>query len=383
MSRIINRQRQLAEQGRIRLGYTTEASNGKTRPVRSETFILSSHSRSHVENAAAIWGGTVEDWQPMGNGAQQYRVITQTNVLPAILPPGDPLTQAYEQWSKGGCQRRCDGATEQFSGSPCLCLAEHGEQWFELGPRDVCVSKSRLRVLLPDMEGLGSWRMETGSFYATDEIAGMVDTIRGAVGDSVLVPVTLRIEPRTRISEGKTKHFVVPVLELRGVTAGALLSGEAQRTGVLASGGPAPGEQAALESGPAGDVPDLSVYHDLLAAATTSGECMGVYEQARDAGLFHGDVRGLDPAVQGLYAAIGDRGRELSASGDGGGRVPGDEVGDPDAVWQMVLAEAGRLGWGLTQVAEDFEARYGMVPGSASAGELAAYLLVLRSQDAA
>ena len=37
MSRILNRQRQLAEQGRLRLGLTTPASNGKSRPKASTT----------------------------------------------------------------------------------------------------------------------------------------------------------------------------------------------------------------------------------------------------------------------------------------------------------------------------------------------------------
>src|SRR4051812_41578546 len=111
MSRLINRQRQLAEQGRLRLGYTVPIPDkpGKSRPVRSETWILTSHSREHIDHAAQMWGGDVEEWQPMGNGSKQWRVITHAKAIDAILPPGDPLTQAYETWSKGGCQRRCDG----------------------------------------------------------------------------------------------------------------------------------------------------------------------------------------------------------------------------------------------------------------------------------
>lgn len=386
MSRILNRQRQLAEQGRIRLGFTTETSNGKTRPVRSETFVLTSHSREHIEHAASLWGGEVEHWQPQGNGAKQWRVITQATVIPAILPPGDPLTQAYEMWSKGGCQRRCDGMTEQFSGSPCLCLAQHGEQWFELGPRDVCVTKSRLKVLLPDMPGLGAWRLETGSFYATDEIAGMVDTIRGAVGDQVLVPVALRIEQRTRIAGGQTKHFVVPVLELRGVTAGALLSGEARSVGALASNEDPTRTPAAIEAGlstakPAEDVvlPTL----DDIAGATNVDVVYNI----------HRFLTSHDAMTPALDQACKDRVAALQASQPGDAAtapavpaVPSsDGDGDADAIWQRILATAGSFEdpWTTSQVIADYEQRYAMNPGEASAAELAAYLQVLQAEGRA
>jgi hypothetical protein len=64
VTRILNRRRQLAEQGRLRLGYTAQASNGKTRPVASATWVVTSHSQEYVEAAAALWGGSVERWQP-------------------------------------------------------------------------------------------------------------------------------------------------------------------------------------------------------------------------------------------------------------------------------------------------------------------------------
>jgi hypothetical protein len=376
MSRIINRQRQLAEQGRIRLGYTAEGNNGKTRPVRSETFILTSHSQEHIEHAAALWGGAVEHWQPMGNGVKQYRVITNAKSIPAILPPGDPLTQAYEQWTKGGCQRRCDGVTEQFSGSPCLCLAEHGDQWYELGARTVCVSKSRLKVLLPDMQGLGAWRMETGSFYATDEIAGMVDTIRGAVGDQVLVPVTLRIEPRTRVSGGQTKQFVVPVLELRGVTAGALLSGQAAQIGAIGTAHPTT-PPAAIEA-------SLDPYAEvtgLVESATTLDELAGIWDQARTAQLV-GSAAPDSPRLEAFVAAWKAKAHLIKdatqhpAGEDGVVDAEVVDDGDADTVWQQILTTAGSLPtpMALAEVQGDFQGRYGMSAAVASAAELRVYL---------
>lgn len=364
MSRILNRQRQMAEQGRLRLGYTVPGDKGP-RPIRSETWILTSHSREHIEAAAALWGGDVEKWQPMGHGHEQFRVITKANTIDAFLPPGDPLTQAYEQWGRGGCVVRCDGVTEQFSGSPCLCLTKYGEQWYERS-KDVCDSKSRLKVMLPDMPGLGVWRMETGSYYATDEIAGMVDTIRAAVGGAILVPVRLRIEQRTRVAGGQTKQFVVPVLDLRGVTAGALLAGQVDMKSVET-----PTARKAIESGKPAD--DLADYMAAVAEAEDAEALMAVYEQAKAAGVLGGNV----PKTHPLYVAISERHKALSAD-----QSAGDEV-DPDAVWRQILERAGQLGMTQTQLEEEFAAaNQGVVASAASAGELAAFLRTLQERAA-
>lgn len=389
-TRILNRQRQLAEQGRLRLGYTVPSDKGP-RPMRSETWIATSHSREHIERAATLWGGEAHEWEPMGNGAKQWRVITQTNSIPAILPPGDPLNQSYEQWNRGGCQRRCNGVTEELSGSPCICLAQHGETWFELGPREVCVSKSRLKVLLPDMPGLGSWRMETGSYYATDEIAGMVDTIRGAVGDSVLVPVTLRIEPRTRVAKGQTKQFVVPVVELRGVTAGALLSGQAIETRQLTTGDPEATTPLALQAND-----PFAVYRERVAQAESVDDLTAVWADMVEAHL----VGSAAPVTQAASeftvafkaraAAIKDQpggaAREGAGSAapstppaepDADGVVDAELVDEPDAdkVWADIVAEAGKHGMKTADLEQDVSTFLGGITSAeASGAELSEYL---------
>lgn len=347
MTRILNRQRQLAEQGRIRLGVTM-TSGGKTRPVASKTFVLTSHSREHIDKAAELWGGKVEEWQPQGNGAAQWRVITESSQIEAILPPGDPLSQAYEMWNRGGCVRRCDGVTESFSGSPCICFAQHGDDWHEERQGTVCDSKSRLKVLLADMPGLGSWRLETGSFYATDEIAGMVDVIRGAVGDAVMVPVRLRIEPRTRVAGGKTKQFVVPVLELRGVTAGALVSGSYGGIAQVEAGR----HQAAaqIEAGPSRD------FLGEVAAAESLVAVRGLWMEAKDAGVLSEEFK----------AAANQRATELTTPPPPADDEPQEEVADAveldDALlWQQILSVAGSRGMNAHVLAEDFVAWSGGV----------------------
>lgn len=362
MSRILNRQRQLAEAGRLRLGYTTEASNGKMRPVRSETWIFTSHDEEKAKVAASLWGGNLERWQPLGNGAQQWRVITEATAIDAVLPPGEPLTQAYESWNKGGATRRCDGVTEQFSGSPCLCMAEFGDNWYEQPKGRVCDTKSRLKVLLPDMPGLGSYRLETGSYYAADEIAGIVDTIKAAVGYETLVPVTLRIEQRTRVANGQTKQFVVPVVEVRGVTAGQILSGQ----GGLALAGSQP--RQAIEAAPASSpVPSDAEVRKMIAACTSVELVRALWQKAKDDGWPQDFIE----------QACKDRATEITAAGrpDVAAQEPAES--DADAIWQQIMA-ANPFDT-MSELETDFAAKSGgITPGTASAGELAAYLRALR-----
>ncbi|MGW2937634.1 recombination directionality factor [Streptomyces sp. NPDC001156] len=323
--RIINKQRQARELGRLRTGWSVpnEDASKRPRPVKSKTWVISSHAAHYVERAAELYGGKVERWQPQGNGAPQFRVITQAEQLEACLPGGDPLSQYNEMWTKGGCQRRCDGETEQLTRQPCRCIAEFGEDWYllRLNPykKDkVCSATSRLNVVLLDMPDMGVWRAETHSFYASNELAGTVDMVLSGTGGKGLVPVTLRIEPRTRVARGETKHFPVVVVEVRGVTPRQALSG------------PIP-TALALNPALAGDGP-LAIEAprpDYLAeaeGALTSDDVRDVWRKARDAG--HADPRGKCELSQQL-AVIAAR-KDAEAADDHPG--PGDQEPDEDGV---------------------------------------------------
>lgn len=281
-SRIRTAQKQARELGRLRTGYSIPNQDEKKRPrpVKSKTWVVSSHAEHYVAAAADAWGGKVERWQPQGNGAPQFRVITEAEQIEAILPPGDPLSQANEMWNKGGCVRRCDGETEQISRHPCLCLAQHGPEWHllrqDLYTKDkVCAATSRLNVVLPDMPDVGVWRVETHSWYAANELAGTVDMVLSGTGGKGLVPVTLRIEPRTRVAGGQTKQFPVVVVEIRGVTTRQALTGPLPMAVALDPTGGQP--RAAIEA----SRPD---YLALAEGALTPDDVGDVYRQAHSAG---------------------------------------------------------------------------------------------------
>ncbi|MFE2323622.1 hypothetical protein ACFXD5_06810 [Streptomyces sp. NPDC059385] len=219
-SRLLNIQRGAAEHGRLRTGLH----NGRY-PTRSTTWIVTSHSEEHVRTAAELWGGTAESWTPQGSTTVQWRVITTATSIEALITPGDPLNQYNELWSAGGCQRRCDGATELLTRQPCICARTFGEDWHQQPKGRVCSTTSRLNVMLPDLSGMGMWRAETHSFYAASEWGGMVDMVLAGTDGRGFVPVTLRIEPRQVVRDGETKKFPVVVVELRGITPRQALAG--------------------------------------------------------------------------------------------------------------------------------------------------------------
>lgn len=339
-ARILTLQRQARELGRLRTGWSVPNADPKKRPrpVKSKTWVLSSHAEHYIETAAELWGGTVERWQPQGAGAPQYRVITEAESIDALLPPGDPLSQHNEMWNKGGCMRRCDGQTELISRRPCLCAAQFGEDW-HLAPRgakgepQVCSTTSRLNVILPDMPDVGVWRAETHSFYAANEWAGSVDMVLSGTNGQGLVPVSLRIEPRSRVAGGQTKHFPVVVVEVRGITPRQALSGPLSTALALdPSGTP---ERPALEA----PRPD---YVAEAEGALTSEDVRDIWMKAQAAGHVH--PKGEDELSLRLKAIAARKDQEAREEAARRAAPQAPEPG-PDGVLEVDAVEDQPAAW--------------------------------------
>lgn len=370
--RILTLQRQARELGRLRAGRT----EGK-RPVRSDTWIVTSHNEGYVKAAADLWGGLPEKWQPLGAGAAQWRVITEASSIDALMPPGDPLSQTNEMWTKGGCARRCDGITEQLTDQPCLCVAQFGSD-FHLQAKDKrCNLTTRLNLILPAMPDVGVWRVESHGFWAANEIAATVDVIRSATGGNSLVPVNVRIEPRTRVSQGQTKQFPVIVLGLRGVTAGQILSGTAPGINVATGeiGGTAP---AAIE---AAGAPDCSDFIDRAMESKNAGEVREIWRDASAAGCLDAEVTIGDRTLT-LKAVLTTLGEGFNKAAAKAVEVePADTDADKAAVWTQVLAAAAPRTTDEV-LAEFARASGGKEPAAATVAELAAFLDMMKTPPA-
>lgn len=233
---IIGMQRRIREVGRIRIGVQGTSGTGKRIPRKIDRFRFTSADRRVVEAAAGCYGGKAAAWD--NGGVEQWEVITEAQEMAIALPPNPAdlgWSQFYEAWAKGFCTRRCDGERDSVRDCLCDCDPEN---------RD-CKITSRLSVIVPEIAGLGVWRLESHGYNAGVELAGSLELIEAVAGMRTIVPARLRLEAREtrRLVDGEAKvfKFVVPVIDLdvsvtevRGIGAG----GAAVGTGAAATIGP-------------------------------------------------------------------------------------------------------------------------------------------------
>jgi hypothetical protein len=219
---IIGLQRRLREVGRLRLGERDRAGY----PVKLNRWRFTSPDRLVIDAAAKLYGGTVLGWDsPSG---QQWQVTTTATEIACVVPPADlGYSQWYESWTGGGCERRCDGLTEQLSDGPCMCDPSARK----------CDPTTRVSLMLPGLPGFGLWRLETHGWYAAAELDGTVNIASRAADAGHYIAARLIATERMvkrpgRNGKPETWRFVVPVLDL-DLPYGQLTQGD-----TLAIGGP-------------------------------------------------------------------------------------------------------------------------------------------------
>ncbi|MEV4749014.1 hypothetical protein AB0K21_21770 [Streptosporangium sp. NPDC049248] len=273
--RILTRQQRLRTIGRIRLG-TFEG-----RAKASEFFIPTSEFEHFIRQMEDIYGGRVERWKPQGDGGMQWRLMNpELTSLDAILPPGrDPLDQAYEKWSRGGRQARCNGETVEKTNQPCVCTQMWGERFWENAPRDqACKLHTRMNIWIPQIQDIGTWLLETKGANAGAELPGFVDMVRGMFGDAVAVPISVWLVPRTAREKGLLKHFTKVEAAIRGMTAGqaaARIMAAAPEHAELGAG--ASEDRLAIESAK----PAQTDYIAAINAAPTYDTVVELWRQAK------------------------------------------------------------------------------------------------------
>lgn len=249
--RIINLQRQLRERGRIRLGYSTLTDEGTKRPHKLKHFRFTAPDEPTIEQVARLYGGTPEPW-PDG-GRDRYQVITETDRVPIVYTSQfGGISQSYEVWAKGFALRRCDTVTcwtpgrKRFESQACLCDPDD---------RD-CKLTTRLTVIVPELHGLGTWRLETHGWYGGIEIATAIDMLEAALGAGTRIDALLGLEVREvrRLIDGKAvvRKFAVPTFDIITSVAALGRGGAAggAALGMTAASTPAVGAAPALPPAP-------------------------------------------------------------------------------------------------------------------------------------
>src|SRR6266545_6124336 len=218
---VLTIQRRMMELGRVRLG----EKGPKGEPRKLSSFRFTSASKVLLDALAEKHGGTVREWK----GAPEegyWEVTTKATELDIILPPvySDidgrptvPYSQFFELWSGGGCQRRCDGITEAVSGKPCLCTGENR----------ACKITTRVSFMLPDIPGLGVWRLESHGMNAAVELPTTLEVLVAAAKEHRFIPAVLTIQHRTKkVPDEGTRRFIVPTITLPGVTVQQIANGD-------------------------------------------------------------------------------------------------------------------------------------------------------------
>lgn len=357
-------QRRHAELGRIRLGEKIPVGTaGKSRPAKLETFRFTSPSQGYIKDLAELYGGDPREWD--NNGKPEWEVYTAAKSIPVIAVRGG-LSQWLEHWSGGGCQRRCDGEREILSDSPCICATENRER--------VCKPTTRLSVMLPELEAIGVWRLESHGWNAAAEIPAVAELAQ-FVGD--LVPAILHLVERRSVKDGKTSRFVVPVLDLQIGTA-RLKEIVAAKSGATPAVTGAP-DRVAIGPG----APD---YLAELEKVTSVDDCSLIWRTAGQAGHLTDDLKAAitakastfqeskdDPAAEYRQHSLS---RPVDAPSEGADPGP-----DEDVLWHQIVAEAGRLGMDDPTLRAELHNVTGAFAEDATGEQLATFLHALKTGE--
>lgn len=339
---ILTLQKRSRELGRIRIGQQVESSNGKMRPEKLDRFRITSASMPLIERIAELYGGEARPWD--NNGSAQFEVITTSTRLPVLVPP-QPVSQYFEQWSGGGCQRRCDGVTELLKDRPCVCGPD---------PEDrVCKPTTRLNVILRDVEGIGVWRLESHGYYSASELPEVAEFLARAGG---YIPAWLSLEERTVIREGKTRRWMVPILEV-DVTPAELLAGNGSIAKELDVAPAAIGSSAPPRNGKAQlSLEEIDMARNQIHAAMNREQLLTIWEKFSSHFVMPEE----------LNEAFATRGEEIKLLGP----TPSTDV---DVLWQQILVGAPE-DWTTKQIEDHFWTITGAAVDKATAKDMQRYL---------
>jgi hypothetical protein len=382
---IIDLQRRMRQLGEIRIGHAIDTGRispktGKPilRPAKLSKFRLTSASKPLLEEVARLYGGEVQPWTPANGGPPEWEVYTETDRLPVLVPPREPVTQWYELYKGSKCVRRCDGQTEQKTDQPCMCDPER---------RD-CQITTRLNIMLRDVPGLGVWLLTSHGYCAAvelPEIAAFLATTRG------YVDAWLTMEEKQIVRDsGDVARFMVPKLDV-AVTPAELLAGRGAVSGAAAE---ATAARAAVESGARLAIESAETSRETSEVSADTEQKQGrkltpeiVLAAARKATTLKQWREIWEAAAAARVSCTPEQKAEMRTLGERLAKqeqekpaaAPSGEPAVADELWQKIVAASP---WGMSELRRRFlEASGGVAPEDASEAALDAFLKRLKAGE--
>ncbi|GGM26625.1 hypothetical protein GCM10011608_09320 [Micromonospora sonchi] len=390
------RQKQLAEVGRIRLGQRVPGNNGRMRPEKLQTLRFTSAARHLIEEVARQYGGEVRNWQ--GSSGPEFEVITNVSQVPVYVAR-QKIDPWYEMWGGGVMQRRCDGITEAKRNTPCMCAPVKESAYAagrDLKPGEVCKPTVRASVMLADVPGFGVWRVDShGINAATKGLGGHVADWIAALPDNARVPAQLMMVPHKEkhliIKNGQEKvetyEFMVPMLFIDSVTTRQIQGGTeamleafraADRRQVAAR------QLAAIEATAAEHDGEKLTEADVIRLADkveSIPQLQTLWNEARDDGvLTEAAKRKLQDRAAALGATPKQPAQERAAAD-----TPAAPAAEPaveadvdepnaDALWVQIQAAAGKRKWNSAALEERICARFNKPSDEINGWQMATFL---------
>lgn len=210
MSPMLDIQRRHADVYRLRLG--EKGRNGAPQKL-TDSIRITSPNQAVVAAFTCIYGGEVRPWE------QQFEAYLPVTSLPVMVLPGQSLSQWWEVYKGTVCDRRCDGFTESLSDSPCKCPSDITVR---MQTKGACRPMTRINIVCPEVAVVGAGSLVSHGMIAAETLPQAIAVAEKFLERGLMVPAYLRVVEH----KGK-KHYVVPQLEIVGVSLAQLDTGEA------------------------------------------------------------------------------------------------------------------------------------------------------------
>lgn len=255
MSPMLDIQRRHAEVFRIRLG--DKGPNGFPQKL-TDAIRITAPNPAVVQAFCNRYGGEVRPWSE--NGKPEFEAYLPTTSLEILVLPGQSLQQWWEQYRKSVCVTRCDGVTDHKTKKPCHCPVDIEER---MADKKACSPMTRVNVLCPDVEVVGSGALVTHSLIAAETLPQSIAVAEAALSRGLMVPARLRVVEHKGLT-----HYIVPQIEIVGVSLTELVGAGADQ---LQSVTDAPSLSSVPSWKPVGELPAAPVVSvaDQLAEVAT------------------------------------------------------------------------------------------------------------------